>query len=351
MTAHAQDDRPDDRRDDRPGPAAAPPPHWGITLPLQGLRLDRHRALVERLPELGYTDVWTGEGGGTDVFTPLAATAAWSPTLRIGTGVVPVQTRGPAVLAQTAATLAELAPGRVLLGLGSSVPAHVTDINGIPFDEPFKRTRDVLRFTTRALRGEHVAGDFDTFSIAGFQLPNPPAEPVKVILGALRPGMLRLGFTEGDGAISNLLLAEDVPKILEAVGPQPPGKELVVKVFVCPTEDAGHARRATRPFLAWILNREPYRRFHEWLGHGELLAECHRRWEAGDLVGAQEALPDELARGLFVSGSPEECREQILRYHQPGVTTVQLYVAPPPGVVADPGRLHDLLARLGPPAR
>ncbi|WP_329494245.1 LLM class F420-dependent oxidoreductase [Kitasatospora herbaricolor] len=332
----------------RTGPPA--PPGWGVTLPLPGLTLDRHRFLVERLPELGYTDVWTAEGGGTDAFTPLAATAAWSSSLRIGTAIVPVQTRGPAVLAQTAATLAQLAPGRVLLGLGASVPAHVADINGIPFEEPFKRTRDVLRFVTRALRGEHVAGDFDTFSIAGYQLPHPPAAPVKVLLGALRPGMLRLGFGEGDGAISNLLLPEDVPKVLAAVGPQPPGKELVVKVFVSPTEDAAHVQRAARPFLAWILNREPYRKFHEWLGNGELLRETHRLWAAGDQEGARRALPEEVVRGLFVSGSPEECREQILRYHLPGVTTLQLYVSLPAEVLADRDRLLDVLARLGPAA-
>ncbi|MFI9328403.1 LLM class F420-dependent oxidoreductase [Kitasatospora sp. NPDC052868] len=334
-------------------PATAPPaepPKWGVTLPLPGLTIDRHRFLVERLPDLGYTDVWSAEGGGTDAFTPLAATAAWSPSLRIGTGIVPVHTRGPAVLAQTAATLAQLAPGRLLLGIGASVPAHVTDINGIPFDEPFKRTRDVLRFVTRALRGEHVSGDFDTFSISGYRLPHPPADPVKVILGALRPNMLRLGFTEGDGAITNLLFPQDVPKILDAVGPQPPGKELVVKVFVCPTEDTDYAHRASRPFLAWILNREPYRKFHEWLGHGDLLAETHQRWAAGDPEGAQKALPDEVVDGLFVSGSPEECRERILAYHRPGVTTIQLYISLPPEVFVSRSRLLDTLARLGPAA-
>ncbi|BAJ31762.1 MULTISPECIES: LLM class F420-dependent oxidoreductase [Kitasatospora] len=331
-----------------PGPVPAPVPAWGITLPLPGLTLDRHRRLVERLPDLGYGDVWSAEGGGTDAFTPLAATAAWSQRLRIATGIVPVHTRGPAVLAQTAATLAQLAPGRVLLGIGASVPAHVTDINGIPFDEPFKRTRDVLRFLTAALRGEHVAGDFDTFSIAGYRLPHPPARPVKVILGALRPGMLRLGFTEGDGAITNLLRARDLPKVLDAVGPQPPGKELVVKVFVCPTEDAGYARRAARPFLAWILNREPYRRFHEWLGNGDLLAETHRRWAAGDHPGAQRALPDALVDDLFLHGPPERIRERLREFLLPGVTAVQLYVSPPPDALAVPERLFDLLARLGP---
>ncbi|MFJ4674385.1 LLM class F420-dependent oxidoreductase [Kitasatospora sp. NPDC088783] len=331
--------------------ATARQPAWGVTLPLPGLTVDRHRFLVERLPDLGYGDVWSAEGGGTDAFTPLAATAAWSPRLRIATGVVPVHTRGPAVLAQTAATLAQLAPGRVLLGIGASVPAHVTDINGIPFDEPFKRTRDVLRFLTAALRGEHVAGDFDTFSIAGYRLPHPPAAPVKVILGALRPGMLRLAFAEGDGAITNLLRARDLPRVLDAVGPQPPGKELVVKVFVCPTEDTAYARRTARPFLAWILNREPYRKFHQWLGNGDLLAETHRRWADGDHAGAQRALPDELVDALFLHGSPEQCHEQILRYRQPGVTAIQLYVSPPPETPAHHPHLLDTLARLGPAAR
>lgn len=323
-------------------------PHWGVTLPLPGITIGHHRHIVESLPDLGYSDVWTAEGSGTDVFTPLAATAAWSPTLRLGTGIVPVFTRGPAVIAQTAATLAQLAPGRLLLGLGSSVPAHVSDINGIPFEEPFKRTRDVLHFVTRALRGEYVTGDFDTFSIAGYRLPDPPTEPVKVILGALRPQMLRLAFGEGDGAITNLLFPEDVPKILDVVGPQPVGKELVVKVFVCPTTDKDYARSNARPFLAWILNREPYRRFHEWLGNDGLLREVHAAWEAADPAGAQKALPDEVVDGLFVSGSPEECREQILRYHQPGVTTIQLFVSLPPEVLSSQEAVLDVLRRLGP---
>ncbi|MBB2747237.1 LLM class F420-dependent oxidoreductase [Microbispora sp. NBRC 16548] len=325
-------------------------PNWGVTLPLSGIPLREHRTLVERLPDLGYGDVWTAEGGGTDAFTPLALTAAWSSSLRLATGIVPVFTRGPAVLAQTAATLAEAAPGRVLLGVGASVPAHVSDINGIPFEEPYKRTRDVVRFLVRAFRGEHVTGPFDTFEITGYGLPWTPVPPPKVLVGALRPGMLRLGFTEGDGAISNLLYASDVPKIVEAVGPQPPGKELVVKVFVCPSDDPVFVRPATRPFLAWILNRAPYKAFHEWLGHGDELAEAHARWERGDRRGAEDALPDRLVEELFVSGTPEECREKIRRFHHPAVTTIQLYVSLPPEVLADPASVLEVLRRLGPAA-
>ncbi|GGO22651.1 LLM class F420-dependent oxidoreductase [Microbispora rosea subsp. aerata] len=322
--------------------------NWGVTLPLPGIPLREHRPIVERLPDLGYGDVWTAEGGGTDAFTPLALTAAWSSSLRLATGIVPVHTRGPAVLAQTAATLAEAAPGRVLLGVGASVPAHVSDINGIPYEEPFKRTRDVVRFLTRALRGEHVTGPFDTFRITGYRLPWTPSPPPKVLVGALRPGMLRLGFTEGDGAVSNLLFASDVPKIAEVVGPQPPGKELVVKVFVCPSDDPAFVRWATRPFLAWILNRAPYRAFHEWLGHAGLLAEMYARWERGDRRGAEDALAGEVVDELFVSGTPEECREKIERFRHPAVTTIQLYVSMPPEVLSDPRAVLEVLRRLGP---
>ncbi|HEY4024417.1 MAG TPA: LLM class flavin-dependent oxidoreductase, partial [Pseudonocardiaceae bacterium] len=79
---------------------------WGITLPLTGVPLAAHRDLVKSLPDLGYTDVWTAETAGTDAFTPLALVAEWAPSLRLGTAIAPVYTRGPGLLAMTAATIA-----------------------------------------------------------------------------------------------------------------------------------------------------------------------------------------------------------------------------------------------------
>ncbi|CUU58032.1 probable F420-dependent oxidoreductase, Rv3093c family [Parafrankia irregularis] len=310
-------------------PAVPVPVRWGITLPLAGVPLREHQPIVTGLAAAGYTDVWTAEGGGLDAFTPLAVAAAWAPQLRLASAIVPVHTRGPAVIAQTAATLADLTSGGLVLGIGSSVAAHVTDINGIEFTEPFKRTRDVLRFLTRVFDGEVVSGAFDTFAIRGFALRDAPRIRPKVILGALRPRMLRLGFAEGDGVVTNMLFARDVPTVLGAVGPQPAGKELVVKVFVCPVEDPVLARRLTRPFLAWILNQEPYHAFHEWLGNGDLLAASYQRYLAGDAAGAERELPDEVVDGLFVHGTPEECRRRIAEYVQPGVTAIQLYLQAP----------------------
>jgi len=91
---------------------------WGITIPLTGVPLAAHRELVQELPDLGYTDAWSAETAGADAFTPLVLASQWAPQLRLGTAIVPVYTRGPGLLAMSAATLAELAPGRFVLGIG-----------------------------------------------------------------------------------------------------------------------------------------------------------------------------------------------------------------------------------------
>ena len=82
-----------------------------MTVPLPGMPLHEHRTRYEELAALGYTDVWSAEATTTDGFTPLALAAAWVPTLRLGVAIAPVFTRGPALLAQTTASLADAAPG------------------------------------------------------------------------------------------------------------------------------------------------------------------------------------------------------------------------------------------------
>jgi len=106
---------------------------WGLTIPLTGVPLAEHADLVRALPDLGYTDVWSSEVAGADAFTPLAVASQWAPQLRLGTAIVPVYTRGPALIAMSAATLAGLAPGRFVLGIGASSPVIVQDWNGIAY--------------------------------------------------------------------------------------------------------------------------------------------------------------------------------------------------------------------------
>ena len=124
-----------------------------MTVPLPGIPLAEHREWLREIVDLGYSDCWTMETTGFDAFTPLATAAAWAPELRLGTSIASVFTRGPALLAQQAAALAEAAPGRFVLGIGSSSEAMVHGWNGISFEAPYARVRDTLRFLRAALRG------------------------------------------------------------------------------------------------------------------------------------------------------------------------------------------------------
>src|SRR5919205_2702773 len=93
---------------------------WGLTLTLPQLPLAQHEDLVRRAEAAGYTDFWTGETNGPDGFTPLALAACWTERARLGTGIVGVMTRGPALLAQQTAALADASGGRFVLGIGAS---------------------------------------------------------------------------------------------------------------------------------------------------------------------------------------------------------------------------------------
>ncbi|ONI90861.1 LLM class F420-dependent oxidoreductase [Saccharothrix sp. ALI-22-I] len=297
---------------------------WGITLPLTGVPVLDHRALVAELADLGYTDVWSAETAGTDAFTPLALAAQWSERVRLGTAIAPVYTRGPATLAMTAATLAEVSGGRFVLGIGSSSPAIVQRWNGVPFSEPFKRTRDTLRFLKAALAGEKVSEEYETFSVRGFRLERVPEHRVPIMLAALRPGMLRLAAREADGAITNWLGADDVPKVRAEMG----GGELAARIFVCPTEDAAAARALGRMLISTYLTVPAYAAFHDWLGRGEALRPMHEAWAAGDRRGAGALIPDEVVDALIVHGSVDECRARVAKYASNGVDTPVIALLP-----------------------
>ena len=267
------------------------------------------RELVAALRDFGYTDVWSAETAGADAFVPLALAATWEPTLRLGTAIVPVYTRGPALIAMSAATMAAVAPGRFVLGLGASSPVIVGNWNGIDFAEPYRRSRDVLRVVKAALAGERVDGEFDSFTIRRFKLEAPPAVPPPVLLAALRPQMLRLAGREADGAILNWLAATDVQRCLDSIGNA--DADVVARIFVCPTEDSAYARAVGRTLISTYLTVPAYAAFHDWLGRGAALAPMHQAWAAGDRKGAAAAIPDprrrrarpaRLARGVPRAG-------------------------------------------------
>ncbi|MGW4127776.1 LLM class F420-dependent oxidoreductase [Amycolatopsis japonica] len=301
---------------------------WGITIPLPGVPLGQHKRIVEELPDLGYTDIWSSEKAGTDAFTPLVLASQWTDRLRLGTAVAPVHTRGPALLAMHAAALAGLAPERFVLGIGASSQVIVQNWNAAEFAKPFQRVRDTLRFLRPALAGEKVDEAYKTFAVSNFRLEQPADPPPPIHLAALRPEMLRLAAEEADGAITNWFASYDLPQIRKEAGP---ALELAGRIFVCPTEDEVLARRLGRRLIAGYLTVPVYAAFHEWLGRGELLKPMQDAWAAGDRRRALELIPDVVVDDLIVHGSPGFCRDRIQACADNGLTTPIIALVPAGG--------------------
>ncbi|HEV2635844.1 MAG TPA: LLM class flavin-dependent oxidoreductase [Actinocrinis sp.] len=351
------------------GPAgdhARPARRRGLTIPFEGfdaVELPMHRELFQHALAAGYTDLWSSETNGSDGLTPLALASVWAPDARLGSAILPVHTRGPALLAMSAAALAEAAPGRFVLGIGASSPAIVQRWNGIAFDQPFGRVRDTLRFLRRALAGQKVDEQFPTFTVRGFRLGRPPRVAPPILLAALRPAMIRLGVREGDGIITNWLGAGDVPQVVaemrkaqqdayragaaEVAGLSGAGelagagdgadrhaafapKELAARIFVCPTEDAEYARGLGRMMISGYLTVPAYAEFHRWLGRGDALGPMWDAWAAGDRKKANELIPDEVVDALLVHGTPDQCRAHVDRYADAGIDTAILALLPTP---------------------
>ncbi|MFZ0769508.1 MAG: LLM class F420-dependent oxidoreductase [Acidimicrobiales bacterium] len=298
---------------------------YGITIPFDGVTLLEHRQWFNRLADLGYSDVWSAEVDGADGFTPLVVAALSETRLNLGVAVTPVFTRGPGLLAMSIAAMAEVASGRFIMGLGASSQPVVERWNGVTYDRPYARTRDTLRFVKRALDGEKIDEAFETFEVHGFKLSRPVIERPPILLGALRPGMLRLAGREADGAILNWLAVKDVAQCRAEVGD---GKTIAARLFVIPTEDADTARFIARRMISSYLTVPTYAEFHRWLGRGDALSPMWEAWSAGDRKLANEVIPDSVVDELVIHGSYDACREHVLRYIEAGVEVPTIAIVP-----------------------
>src|SRR5437763_12736959 len=195
---------------------------WGLTLPLPATPISASEDNVRRAEAAGYTDLWSGETNGPDGFTPLALAAAWTERARLGTGIVGVMTRGPALLAQQTAAMADASDGRFALGVGASSD-RIVSWNKLEFSRPLSRVEETIDFLRPALAGERTE--------TGFKLEVAPAEPVPIIVAALRGKMLRLAVEKGDGAFTNFLPLAGLPQVVEQLDGAPEGFELLCRFF------------------------------------------------------------------------------------------------------------------------
>jgi 5,10-methylenetetrahydromethanopterin reductase len=277
----------------------------------------------------GLGSVWIIE----DYFHPgayalAAAAAAVTERLAIGLGVVNPYTRHPALLAMETAALAGIAPGRVVLGLGSSNRRWIEAQMGIPFKAPLGGLRECVEIVRRLLAGERVTFRGEVFTLDDVELEWRPPEAVPVLLGVKGPKALRLAGEIADGVHCAVLASPGhVRRVRQTAGVGRPGFAVVAYVIMAVSPDGQAARAAVRPLIARYLGvlhgqsilvdagfgPERTRPFREALGEGP---------------PAAHLVDDELIDALAVAGTPEHCRRQLARWADAGLDA-PIAVLPP----------------------
>jgi probable F420-dependent oxidoreductase len=276
----------------------------------------------------GYDDLWFADSSGIDALTTAVAVAERTERVRIGTAIIPVFSRTPAVLASTTHVLNKVSNGRFILGLGSSSQPMMENWNGQVFEKPLTRVKETAILVREMLTGSKSDFDGETVSSHGYrQLPlEPGSQPI--FLAALRSRMMEMAAEIGDGVIVNLFPRHALPKMMEHVriGAEKAGKkaedvEVVCRHMVIVTDDKESARNLIRASFAPYYATPVYNKFLAWSGYEDIANEIKEGWAARDRARTTGAMTDELCDQIAIFGSAEECHEKIRECGQGGITT------------------------------
>lgn len=273
-------------------------------------------------------------------FAIAGAAAAATTRIAIGLGVVNPYTRHPALLAMETAALAGLAPGRVVLGLGSSNRRWIDAQMRIPFKTPLRGLREGTAIVRRLLAGERVTHAGECFAVDGVALETPPPAPVPVVLGVKGPRALALAAEVADGVICSILTSPAHVRRVRRTTRGAGGRFAVLAYVPMAVEaDGARARARVRPLLARYLGAL----------HGQsILADAGlepartQPFRDAVLAGrpAAELLTDEMIDTLAVAGTPGQCRDALERLAEAGLDA-------PVAVLPVGAPVTEQLARLG----
>jgi probable F420-dependent oxidoreductase len=284
--------------------------------------------LVVLAESLGYHSAWVAEGHGGDQFAILAACAARTSRILLGTSISSVFVRTAPTIAMAASTLAELSGGRFILGLGSSHKAQVEPEHGVVYSKPLTRARETVAIVRELVRERRVSFEGTTVRTRNFDLWYAPRhKDVPVYLSAVFKKGIELCGEVADGIIltrSTLRTAALVRTHL-AEGAWKTGRDSsaieVTTLLPTSVSDTREAALASlRPGIAFYCGFFPrYNRMMAEHGFAAEAAAIAEAWSRNDIGSAERAVSDEMIDATTVSGTPEQCRARIEAYRDSGI--------------------------------
>lgn len=299
---------------------------------------------AQEAERIGVDSLWVPEVWGYDALTGLGYLAACTSTIRLGTFVVQLGSRSPALLATSALSLQQLSHGRFILGIGVSGPRVMEGWHGVRFRRPVQTTRETIEIIRTVSRGDRLEHEGEVYPLplpdsAGAALqPMVAPQHVPVYVAAMGPANLRLTGEMADGWLGNAFIPEAAEVFLGPLrdGAERAGRSLADLSLVAPvavefTDDAdgaaGAARRHADGYAFTIGSmgtggRNFYNDAFSRLGFGPAVLRVAELWRSGDREAARRAVPIELGSHTNLLGTPDAVGERIGLYRGAGIDTL-----------------------------
>lgn len=286
----------------------------------------------------GWHGFWVAEATGGDAVATAAAVASRLESSRVGTAILPMQTRDPLLLAMAATSIGQVAPGGFVLGLGTSTPLIIEDWHATPWgSSPLGLTRECVALVRRFLAGDRVTTESGRWRYRRAQLAARPESATPVYLAALNDRMLELAGEIADGVILNFVTLADVvhAKRRVAAGAARAGRDLegfefIVFFRATVTDDYEDVRERYQRELFTYVMAPVYQRMFAREGYADACQEIQALWRAGERQRALDSIPPALIRDRTLIGSATEIRGRLQAYADAGVdSTITFPVAIP----------------------
>ena len=269
--------------------------------------------------------LWIPESWGRESFSSLGALSQITKNVRLGTSIIGIYSRTPAITAMGATTLDMLSGNRTVIGLGASTPAIVENWHGVHFDMPARRMKEYVELVRLMTQGEKVNYSGKFFKINNFKLLHQPQRKhIPIFMAAVNKKMISIASDLADGILLYLRPFEELNKVAYELKQSTKGKAFEISCsFICAVsnKEPQKARDRAAATLAFYVAVGKY--YSNFLAENGFKAEVQEIIEEYKKSGAESAakfVSDKMLSSLAICGSSEECRESLSKFVSTGIT-------------------------------
>jgi alkanesulfonate monooxygenase SsuD/methylene tetrahydromethanopterin reductase-like flavin-dependent oxidoreductase (luciferase family) len=264
--------------------------------------------------------VWIPETWGMENFAMLAAVSSKTKS-KIGSSIINIYSRSPALIAMGAATIDTISNQRLVLGLGTSSVPIIQGLHGYRFERPLQRMKETVEIIRLVLSGKKITYSGEIFSLRGFTLLiKPPRQHIPIYIAAINQKMTELTWKIGDGVIFYLRPISEMKQTIAKMQ-QKRTIDVACQLITSVSEDGDQAKERVRKTLAFYISvGEIYRKFLATNGFQKETDNIYEEYQKSGLKSNHELIPESMLNALTISGSPQECKKQLKRISDAGIT-------------------------------